>query len=127
MVGFFQGLNEIQETYNTFECQFEPLYHPSQKKKEATKSYDDMVDWQRCIKDKPKDVPILYNIKLRRIKISLESWENVCESVESTIQNGQRAYKKRWFTSENLLIFLDLPLMDPIEYSLPPKINLEKV
>ena len=31
------------------------------------------------------------------------------------------------FASENLSRFLDVPLIDPIEDSLPPKIKLEKV
>ena len=62
-----------------------------------------------------------------RIKISLEYWENVCESLYSTIQDGKIACKKTWFASESLLSFLDLPLMDPIEDSFPPKIKLEYV
>ena len=82
MVGLFEGLNEIQETYNAFEHQYDLLYDHNQRRKEETKAYDNLVDWKRYIKDKPKDVPILDNIKLRRIKISLEYWENVCELVE---------------------------------------------
>ena len=127
MVGLFEGLNEIQETYNAFEHQSDLLYDHNQRRKYATKDYDNMVDWKRYIKDRPKYVPILDKIKLRRINISLEWWENVCESIESTIQDGQGACKKSWFTSENLLSFLELTLMDPIEYDLPPRIMLEQV
>ena len=83
------------------------------------------MDWQRYIKDRPEDAPILDKIKPRRMNISLEYWENVCELVESTIQDGQITCNKRWFTSENLLGFMDLPLIDPIEYALPPNIMLE--
>ena len=88
------------------------------------KSYDNLVEWKRYIKGRPKNVPILDKIKLRRINISLESWENVCESVESTIKDGQVACKKRWFTLENFLSFLNLPLMDLIEYGMPPKLKM---
>ena len=70
---------------------------------------------------------ILDKIKLRRINIFLESWENVCELVESTIHDGNIACEKRWFTSENLLSFLDFPPMDPTEDALSPKIKLEQV
>ena len=91
------------------------------------KSYDNLVEWKRYIKGRPKNVPILDKIKLRRINISLESWENVCESVESTIKDGQVACKKRWFTLENFLSFLNLPLMDLIEYGMPPKLKMEQI
>ena len=127
MLGLFEGLNYIQETYNSFEHQFDLLYDHNKTRKHATKYYDDMVDWTRYIKDKPEDVPILDKIKLRRIKISLESWENVKESVESTIRDGHIACKKIWFASKNPLSFMDLRLMDPIQDALPPKIMVEQV
>ena len=72
-------------------------------------------------------MPILDKIKLRRIKISLESWENVCESIESTIQDGQKTYRKRCFAPENLLSLLKFPIMDSIENSMPPKSMIEQV
>ena len=126
MVGFFEGLNEIQETYNAFENQYDLLYDHNQRRKEESKAYDNLVDWKRYMKERPEYVPILDKIKLRRIKISLESWETVCELVDSTIQDGQVAYKRRWFASENLLIFLELPLMDPIEDDMPLKLKLKQ-
>ena len=73
MVGLFEGLNEVQETYDTLEQQFDLLYDHNQRTKEVTKAYANLDDWQRCIKVRPEDVPILEKIKLRRIKISLES------------------------------------------------------
>ena len=88
MVGLFEGLNEMKETNNSFEWQSNLIYDHNQRRKEAMKSYDNLVEWKRYIKGRPKNVPILDKIKIRRIKISLESWENVCESVESTIKDG---------------------------------------
>ena len=95
IVGLFEGLYEMHENYNAFECQYDLLYDHNQRRKEATKSYENFVDWQRYIKDRLEGVPALEKIKLRRNNISLESWENVCESIESTIQDGQVACKKR--------------------------------
>ena len=96
--GLFKGLNEMQEIYNSFEHQYGLLYDHNKRRKEENKAYDNRVDRQRYIKDIPKYVPIHEKIKLRRINISLDSWENVCESIESTIQDGHVACKKRWFT-----------------------------
>ena len=127
MVGLFEGLNEMKETNNSFEWQSNLIYDHNQRRKEATKAYDNLVDWKRYIKERPEDVTILDKIKLRRIKISLEYWENVCESLYSTIQDGKVSYNKRWFSSENVLSFLYLPLMDPIEYVIPLKVKLEQI
>ena len=83
------------------------------------------MDWKRYIKDRLEYVSGLEKNKLRRINISLESWENVCESIESIIHDGQVSCKKRRFASENLLSFMDLPLMDPIEVAMPSNLKLE--
>ena len=47
MVGMFEGLNEIQETYNSFERQSDLLYDHNQRRKEAVKAYDNLVNWKR--------------------------------------------------------------------------------
>ena len=73
MVDLFEGLNAIRETYNSFEHQSDVLYDHSQRRKDVTKDFDDLVDWHRYIRNKHEDVPILDKIKLRRINISLES------------------------------------------------------
>ena len=98
----------MQETYNSFKRQSDLLYDHNKKRNEARKSYDTLVDQQKHIRDRPDDMPVLDKIKLKRIKISLETWENVCELVESIIQDGQVTCKKRWFPTETLLYFLDL-------------------
>ena len=95
MVSLFEGLNEIQETHNAFELQSDILHDHNTRRKEATKAYDNLVDWQKYIKDRPKYVSFIDKIKLRRIKISLEYWENVFESIYSTILDGQVSCKKR--------------------------------
>ena len=47
--------------------------------------------------------------------------------VESIIKDGHVACKRRWFASETLLGFLDLPLLDPIDEAMPLKLNLEQI
>ena len=37
------------------------------------------------------------------------------------------ACKRKWFASVNLLVFLDLPLLDPIDESLPMNLQLEHI
>ena len=37
------------------------------------------------------------------------------------------ACKRRWFSSETLLGFLNFPFLDPIDEAMPPKIKLEQI
>ena len=109
MVNLFKIFNEIQELYNAFEHQYDVLHDHNRRKKEATRAYDNLIDWQKYIKDRPYDFPVLEKIKLKKIEVSIETWENVCDLVESIIKDGQVACKRIWFASENLLGYMDLP------------------
>ena len=93
---------------------------------EVIKALYDVMDWQNIIEDKPENVVVLHKMKIRRIKFSLESWENVCEIVESMIQERKRVYRKKWFASRTLLSLLGFLVMDLIESALPPKIFIEQ-
>ena len=86
-----------------------------------------MVNSKKYIKDRLKDFPFLDNLKLKRIQVSIETWENVCDLVDSIIKDRQVACKRKWFSSVNLLGFLDIPLLDPIDEALPPKLQLENI
>ena len=79
------------------------------------------------IKDRPEDFPVLDKIKLKRIQVSIETWENICDLVESIIKDGLVDCKRKWFSSKNLLCFLNLPLLDLINEALPLKLQLEKI
>ena len=59
--------------------------------------------------------------------MSIETWKNVCDLSDSIIKDGHVACKRNWFASVNLLGFLDLPLLDPIDEALPPKLHLEQI
>ena len=79
---------------------------------EVIKALYDVMDWQNIIEDKPENVVVLHKMKIRRIKFSLESWENVCEIVESMIQERKRVYRKKWFAFGTLLSLLGFPFRD---------------
>ena len=71
MVSLFEGLNEMQEIYNTFEHHSYILYG------HTTRAYDTLVDWMRYIKDKTDDLPVLDKGNFKRIQVSIEAWESV--------------------------------------------------
>ena len=127
MINLFKGFNEMQELYNAFEHQPSLLHDHNKRRKEATRAYDNIIHWEKYIKDKPDDLPISDTFKLKKIEVSVETWENVCDLVESIIKDGQVACKKRWFASKTLLCYLDLPLLDLIDEVMPLKFKLEQI
>ena len=56
-----------------------------------------------------------------------ETWESICDIVESIIKYGQVASKRRWSYLVTLFTYLDLPLLDPIDKAMPPKLKLEEI
>ena len=59
--------------------------------------------------------------------MSIETWESVYDLVESIIKDGHMACKRRWFSSETLVAFLDFPLLDPIDEARTLKLKLELI
>ena len=62
-----------------------------------------------------------------KIQVSIETWENVCDLVDSILKDGQMACKRRWFASHTFLGFLDLPFLDPIDEAMPLKLKIEQM
>ena len=77
------------------------------------------MDWNKYIKDIQDNLLILDKLKLKKIEVSIEIWENACDLVESIIKDGQVACKIIWFASETLLGYLDLPFLGPIDEAMP--------
>lgn len=123
----YEGFNEMQELYNSFEHHSDGLKDHHERRLEATKAYDLVIDWQKYIKKRPEDLPILAKLKLKKIEVIIETWEGICDLVESIIRDGQAACRKRWNASETVLGYLDLALLDPIEHAMPPKLKLEQI
>ena len=93
----------------------------------ATKVFDDILDWKKHIRDRPHDFPIMDKIWTKKTEVTIETWESICDAVESIIKDGQAACKRRWLAAETLLSFLDMPSLDLIDQALPPKLKLEEI
>ena len=53
----------------------------------------------RYIKDRPNDFPVLDKGKLKRIQVSIETWESICDLVEFINQIWTSGLQKEmvWF------------------------------
>ena len=59
-----------------------------EKRQQASKAYDEVVDWQRHTKDKPDNVTLLTNFQFKRIKTILRAWDDLDEIVAEAIKKA---------------------------------------
>ena len=59
------------------------------KRIEAARAYDNIIDWHKYIKERPEDLPMMDKLKLKKIEVIIETWEGICDLVESIIKDGQ--------------------------------------
>ena len=79
------------------------------------------------ISDRPHDMPILDNLQAKMTEVTIETWDNIYDSVEAIIREGQSACERRWAASKVFLGYLDLHVLDPIAQAPSPKLHLEQV
>ena len=91
------------------------------------KALKDVIGWQTNIRDKPKDMPIMDKVQVKKIGVTIETWGSLCDMVGSIVQDGREACKHRWKNSKVLLDFLGFPMLEPIEEAPSPKIKLDEV
>ena len=127
MDNLYKGFNKIQELYNTFECQYDILQDHNTHRRVASNAFDNVLDWKKNIKQRLHDFPLVNKLQNKKTKVTIDTWESICDSMESIIKDGQMACKRRWFAAETFLDFLELPYLDPIHQELPPKLKLEEI
>ena len=66
-------------------------------------------------------------IQANKTKVTIETWEGICDAVESIIKDGQVTCKRRWLAARVLLNFLYFPSLDLIDQAVPPKLKLEEM
>ena len=69
----FKTLDNIFETHMVFDKMSVVLEDLVEKRQQASKAYDEVVYWQRSMKDKPDNVTFLTNFQLKRIRVILRA------------------------------------------------------
>ena len=57
----------MRERYNPFEHQFDIIHDHNTRINEATRDFDNLVDWKKFMKDIAEDLAFFDKLKLRRI------------------------------------------------------------
>ena len=122
MVNIYTFFDEIQGLYNSFRQHLET--HHDQRKA-ASRAFEQGIDWKMHISDRPHhDMPILGNLEAKTTEVTIETWDNICDSVEAIIREGQSACECRWTTSMFFLDYLEFPLLDSIAQAPSLKLHL---
>ena len=123
----FKTLDNIFETHMVFDKMFVVLEDLVEKRQQALKAYDEVVDWQRYMKHKPYNVTFITSFQVKRIRVILRAWEDLNETVAEAIKKAQAICSKRWFTVNNIMDELSFCAMVLIEKACPPGLMIEKV
>ena len=114
----------MQELYNTFESQSDILQDHNTHRRATSKAFNNVLDWKKHIKDRPHDFPFMDKLHTKKTKVTIETWERICDVVESIIKGGQEACRRRWMDAKTLLSFLDFPSLYVIDRVVAPYLKL---
>ena len=73
MTELFKTLNDILENRVAFGKMSVTLEEQEAKREQASKAYDDIVDWQRYMKDRLENITILNNFQLKKVRTVLRA------------------------------------------------------
>ena len=123
----FKILDDIFETHMVFDNMSIVLEDSVEKRQQASKAYDEVVDWKRYMKDKPDNVTLLTNFQFKRTRTILRAWEDLDETLAEAIKKALAICSKRWYAIDNIMDELSFPAMVLIEKSCPPGLMIEQM
>ena len=113
----------MKELFNSFERHTDILQDHHGRRITVAKSFEDILDWKKHIRDRPQDFPVMDKIRAKKAKVTIKTWRSICDVVDSNITDGHATCKSRWSTAKVLLDFLEFPLLDPIDQAPSPSSN----
>ena len=84
----FRTLDDIFETYVSFDKSFVTLETQTANREQYSKAYDAIVDWRRYMKDKPEGITILSSFQLKNVRTVLCAWLDLNEMIEESFQKS---------------------------------------
>ena len=123
----FNTLPEILETNGAFREMSDTVEEQIANIQQYSKAYDDILDWQRYMKDILEDITILSSFHLKKVKTVVHVWINLNEMIKDTIQKAQPICGRRWYVFDNIMEILHFPTMYLIDNACPPKLMIEQV
>ena len=120
-------MDKIFETHVTFDKMPVVLEDPVEKRQQASKAYDEVIDWKRYMNDKPCNVIIFTNFQFKKIRTILRAWEDLDETIVEAIKKAQAICSRSWHAADNLMDELFFPAMVLIEKACLLRLMIEQV
>ena len=98
-----------------------------EKRQQASKAYDEVIDWQRYLKDKPDNITLLTTFQFKRDRTILRAWEDLDDIVSKAIKKAKAICGRRWYAVDHIMTDLSFPTMALIEKACPPGPMIEQV
>ena len=77
------------ETHVTFGKMYVTIEEQEAKREQASKAYDDILDWKRYMNDRPENITILSSFQMKKVRIVLHAWPELNKMIKDTIQKAQ--------------------------------------
>ena len=114
MIDLYTYFDEMQGLYDKFSKHFETVEDHHDWIRNTSTALEQVTRWKKHIKERPDAFPILDKLQLKTTKVSIQTWEGICDSVEGLIISGQVVCEQRWSDSNNLLTYLIFHVLDLI-------------
>ena len=111
----------------TFEKMSVVLEYLVEQRQQASKSYDEVTDQKRYIKDKLDNVTFLTNFQFKKVRNILRAWEDLDETIAESIKKAQAICSRRWYAADNIMDEFSFPAMLLIEKACPPGLMIEQM
>ena len=121
----FKTLADIFETHLVFDKMYVVLEDFIEKRQQASKSYDEVTNWQRYMKDKLDNITLLSSFQFKRAITILRAWEDLDDTLDDAIKKDQAICGSRRYAVDNIMTELSFPTMVLIEKACPPRIMIE--
>ena len=121
------ALMRCQGIYKKFIKNSKTLEDHHHRMRVACIALEQVRGWKKHIKERPDDLWILDKLELMKTEVCIETWEAMCDLVEAIVNVGKKVCKNRWFASNNFLTYLSLPILEPLNDAVCPKVHLEEV
>ena len=114
MEDLYTYFNEMQGLYDKFTKHSETLEGNHDIMRATSMAFEQVAGWQKHMKEKVHDSPILDKLQAKTTKVTIDTWEGIYDLMETLINEGQKYCEKRWLDADNSLTYLDFPVLDPI-------------
>ena len=90
MIDLYTCFDEMQGLLDKFTKHSKTLEDHHDRMRETSTALEQVTGWKNHIKEIRHGLPILDKLQDKKTEVSIETWEGICDLVESLINAGQK-------------------------------------